>query len=41
MAILETLHREHRTTIVMVTHDESKAARTARVYRLFDGQEVR
>jgi putative ABC transport system ATP-binding protein len=40
MAILETLHREQNTTIVMVTHDESKAARTARVYRLFDGQEV-
>ncbi len=39
MAILEALHRDG-TTVVMVTHDERLAARTARVVRLFDGRRV-
>ena len=40
MDILERLNRERKTTIVMVTHDESKAERTARTIRLFDGRQV-
>jgi len=40
MSILEELNRNDRTTIVMVTHDERFAARTARTVRLFDGRQV-
>jgi putative ABC transport system ATP-binding protein len=40
MDVLETLGREEGTTIVMVTHDQKKADRTARVLRLFDGRLV-
>jgi putative ABC transport system ATP-binding protein len=38
MALLERLNREQGTTIVMVTHDQAKADRTQRIFRLFDGQ---
>jgi putative ABC transport system ATP-binding protein len=38
MSLLERLNREQRTTIVMVTHDQAKADRTERIFRLFDGQ---
>ena len=40
MNILATLNREDRTTIVMVTHDQQKAAQTSRIFRLFDGRQV-
>jgi len=40
MGILETLNREEQATIIMVTHDDQKAARTARTFRIFDGQSV-
>jgi putative ABC transport system ATP-binding protein len=40
MHILEELNRNDRTTIVMVTHDDRLAARTARTVRLFDGRQV-
>ena len=40
MAILEELNRNDATTVVMVTHDERFAARTARTVRLFDGRQV-
>ena len=40
MALLNTLNREDRTTIVMVTHDHQKAAQTGRIVRLFDGRQV-
>ena len=40
MNILATLNREDRTTIVMVTHDQQKAAQTERIIRLFDGRQV-
>ena len=40
MTILATLNREDRTTIVMVTHDQQKAAQTSRIVRLFDGRQV-
>jgi putative ABC transport system ATP-binding protein len=40
MNILATLNREDRTTIVMVTHDQQKAALTSRIVRLFDGRQV-
>ena len=40
MNILATLNQEDRTTIVMVTHDQQKAARTSRIVRLFDGRQV-
>ena len=40
MGILETLNREEQVTIIMVTHDDQKAARTARTFRIFDGQSV-
>jgi putative ABC transport system ATP-binding protein len=39
MGLLEQLHREG-TTVIMVTHDESLAARTQRIVRLFDGRRV-
>jgi putative ABC transport system ATP-binding protein len=40
MAILEGLHGDDGATVVMVTHDERLAARTARTVRLFDGRQV-
>jgi len=40
MAILDTLNKQDKTTIVMVTHDDEKAQRTQRIIRLFDGQLV-
>jgi putative ABC transport system ATP-binding protein len=40
MKIIESLHRDHETTIVMVTHDEAMAKRTERIVRVFDGQLV-
>jgi putative ABC transport system ATP-binding protein len=40
MGILEGLNRDDKTTIVMVTHDQQKAARTGRIVRLFDGRQV-
>jgi putative ABC transport system ATP-binding protein len=40
MAILQSLHREAETTIVMVTHDERLAQQTERIVRLFDGRQV-
>ena len=40
MGILKTLNREDKTTIVMVTHDQQKAAQTGRIVRLFDGRQV-
>jgi putative ABC transport system ATP-binding protein len=39
MAILQELNARG-TTIVMVTHDAQQAAKTQRVYRLFDGRQV-
>jgi putative ABC transport system ATP-binding protein len=40
MAILGALNRDDKTTIVMVTHDQQKAAQTQRIVRLFDGRQV-
>jgi putative ABC transport system ATP-binding protein len=40
MAILSGLNREDKTTVVMVTHDQQKAAQTERIVRLFDGRQV-
>ena len=40
MGILAGLNREDKTTIVMVTHDQQKAALTERIVRLFDGRQV-
>ncbi len=40
MGILSTLNREDKTTVVMVTHDQQKAAQTERIVRLFDGRQV-
>ena len=40
MGILNTLNREDKTTIVMVTHDQQKADQTERIVRLFDGRQV-
>ena len=39
MDILHGLH-ERGTTIVMVTHDPQRAAKTQRIVRLFDGRQV-
>ena len=38
--ILEDLHKNDKTTIVMVTHDERMAERTERIIRFFDGSLV-
>jgi putative ABC transport system ATP-binding protein len=40
MSILEDLHAQEKTTIVMVTHDQRMADRTQRIVRLFDGRQV-
>ncbi len=40
MEIIESLHKDHNTTVVMVTHDEAMAKRTERIIRVFDGQLV-
>ena len=40
MDILLELNMQHKTTIVMVTHDESMARKTHRLVRLFDGKQV-
>jgi putative ABC transport system ATP-binding protein len=40
MGILHGLHEEHGATIVMVTHDPQRAAKTQRIVRLFDGRQV-
>ena len=40
MQILESLHKNDKATIVMVTHDEDMANRTQRTLRVFDGQLV-
>ncbi len=40
MNILKGLHSDSETTIIMVTHDEEKAAQTERIVRIFDGQQV-
>ena len=41
MEILQRIHRTRHTTLVLVTHDESLAARCARVVRLAAGRIVR
>jgi putative ABC transport system ATP-binding protein len=38
--ILKEFNSRDRTTIVMVTHDSRQADKTARIVRLFDGQQV-
>jgi putative ABC transport system ATP-binding protein len=40
MDILLDLNQNNKTTIVMVTHDETMAQRTNRLIRLFDGSQV-
>jgi len=40
MEILQNLNETEKTTIVMVTHDESLARKTNRLIRLFDGKQV-
>lgn len=40
MQILMQLNDQEKTTIVMVTHDENMAAKTQRLIRFFDGQQV-
>lgn len=40
MQLLESLHQQENTTIVMVTHDEEMAKRTQRIIRVFDGQVI-
>lgn len=40
MDILIRLNEENKTTVVMVTHDESMARKTHRLVRLFDGSQV-
>ena len=40
MEILLSLNTDEKTTIVMVTHDESMARKTHRFVRLFDGSQV-
>ena len=40
MAILKTLNKNEKTTIVMVTHNQELAARTEKIIRLHDGSQV-
>lgn len=40
MNILIGLNKNEKTTIVMVTHDETMAGKTERLIRFFDGQQV-
>ena len=40
LALLRRLNREHRTTVVMVTHAHENAKAADRLVRLFDGQLV-
>ena len=40
MAILQQLNKDKKSTIVMVTHDESLAKKTNRIIHLFDGMQV-
>ena len=40
MDILETLNKNEKTTIIMVTHDERLANKTHRIIHLFDGRQV-
>ncbi|MDD7437908.1 MAG: ABC transporter ATP-binding protein [Bacteroidales bacterium] len=40
MELLHQLNQEDGRTIVMVTHDESKAAETQRVLRFLDGRQI-
>ena len=40
MEILQKLNKEDGRTIVMVTHNESKAQQTQRIVRFFDGRYV-
>lgn len=38
MSILQSLHQDDGTTIVMVTHDQKQAELTERIIRVYDGQ---
>jgi putative ABC transport system ATP-binding protein len=38
--LLEGINRESRTTIILVTHDHTLAARAQRVIRLSDGRVI-
>ena len=40
MDILETLNKNEKATIIMVTHDERLANKTHRIIHLFDGKQV-
>lgn len=40
MSILKELNSQTKTTIVMVTHDETLARQTQRIIRFFDGRQV-
>lgn len=40
MQLLHQLNSEDGRTIVMVTHDESKAAQTQRIIRMLDGRQI-
>jgi putative ABC transport system ATP-binding protein len=40
LGILRDLNRDHKTTIVMVTHDPNLARETSRTIRIFDGRQV-
>ncbi|MBX7222054.1 MAG: ABC transporter ATP-binding protein [Blastocatellia bacterium] len=40
MSILKALNSLEQTTVVMVTHDQRQAEKTARIVRLFDGRQV-
>jgi putative ABC transport system ATP-binding protein len=41
MELLETFNRDEGVTVIMVTHNQRLADRTARILRLFDGRQVR
>jgi len=38
--LLEALNRESKTTVILVTHDHTLAARTQRIIRLSDGRVI-